>query len=294
MSTASEAPGVTLAEENGLPVMRVRNRFGSLSIFRQGAHVTEYVPEGEPAVLFTSARSRFEVGKAIRGGVPICFPWFGPHVTRKELPAHGFARTSAFDYRGSRAGVGGETTLHFSLASGAGTRDAFPHEFSLDYEVTLGKSLGLRLRVTNTGSSHFSFEEALHSYFAVADARDVEVTGLSGEPYVDQLSGRSEVEGTAPIRIAAEVDRVYRSRAECRIIDRGLSRAIVVRKQRSESTVLWNPWIEKSRRLLDFGDEEYLRMLCIESANVRPHAVELGPSGLHELEVELESVRLDG
>jgi glucose-6-phosphate 1-epimerase len=294
VSTVSEAAGVTLTVENGLPAIRVKNGFGSLSIFRQGAHVTEYVPEATPAVLFTSAQSRFEAGKAVRGGVPICFPWFGPHPTRQELPAHGFARTSEFDYRGSHAGEGGETTLHFSLTSSDATRDAFPFEFSLDYEVTLGKALRLKLRVTNTGARPLTFEEALHSYFSVSDVRQVEVTGLAGEAYLDQLSGRSEVEGAPPIRIEREVDRVYRSVADCRIADPGLARAIVVAKSHSQSTVLWNPWIEKSQRLVDFGDEEYLRMLCIESANVRPHAVELGPTDVHELEVSLESVRLDG
>ncbi len=109
-----------------------------------------------------------------------CFPWFGPHPTRKELPAHGFARTSEFEYRGSLSSQSGETTLHFSLTGSDTTRDAFPFDFSLDYLVTLGKKLTLRLRVTNTGAVPFEFEEALHSYFSVSDVRRVAVTGLSG------------------------------------------------------------------------------------------------------------------
>jgi D-hexose-6-phosphate mutarotase len=263
-------------------------------VYRQGAHVAEYAPSAGPAVLFTSAASRFERGKAIRGGVPICFPWFGGHPTRKELPAHGFARTSEFDYRGSLSGESGETTLHFSLTGSDATRDAFPFDFSLDYLVTLGKKLVLRLRVTNDGAVPFAFEEALHSYFSVSDVRRVAVTGLAGEPYLDQLSGRSEMEGAGAILIEREVDRVYRSQAECRIDDPGCGRAIVVGKAGSRSTVLWNPWVDKSQRLADFGDEEYVQMLCIESANVSPEEVNLAPSDTHELEVSLESVRLDG
>jgi glucose-6-phosphate 1-epimerase len=294
MSAGVEAEGVTATLENGLAALRVRNAFGSILVYRQGAHVVEYSPAEAPAVLFTSAASRFERGKAIRGGVPICFPWFGPHPTRSELPAHGFARTSEFEYRGSRANEGGETTLHFSLTGSDATRDAFPFEFSLDYEVTLAKKLLLRLRVTNSGAVPFTFEEALHSYFSVSDVRRVRVVGLAGDAYLDQLSGRSEVEGEHPVGIDREVDRVYRSSADSRIEDPDLGRAIVVGKVGSRSTVLWNPWVEKSRRLADFGDEEYVKMLCIESANVRPHAVELAASETHELAVSLESVRLDG
>jgi glucose-6-phosphate 1-epimerase len=294
VTTSAEAPGVTATVENGLPALRVQNGFGSLLVYRQGAHVTEYTPADGPPVLFTSAASRFERGKAIRGGVPICFPWFGPHPARQELAAHGFARTSEFDYRGSRLTEASETTLHFSLAGSDATRDAFPFDFRLDYEVTLGKELVLRARVTNTGDAPFTFEEALHSYFSVSDVRRVEVFGLEGEPYLDQLSGRTETQGAGPCRIEREVDRIYRSSSTCRIHDSGLARSIVVGKTGSASTVLWNPWIEKSRRLADFGDDEYLQMLCIESANVRPPSIELGPAAIHELEVSLASVRLDG
>jgi glucose-6-phosphate 1-epimerase len=294
MSEKSEVSGVVETSENGLSAVRVENRFGSLLVYRHGAHVVDYVPKGAPPVLFTSRESRFEAGKAIRGGVPLCFPWFGPHASREDLPSHGFARKSEFSYLGSSENADQSTTLRFSLVSSEATREAFPFEFLLEYEVTLARKLVLGFRVTNTGSSPFAFEAALHSYFSVSDVRDVEVIGLAGETYLDQLSGLLQREGERPLRVEAEVDRVYRSTATCRLSDPGAGREIVVEKAGSSSTVVWNPWIEKSRRLVDFGDDEYLRMLCIESANVRPHAVELRAGETHLLEVSLESVRLDG
>lgn len=279
--------------ENGLLALRVRNRFGSLLVYRQGAQVVDYTPAGGAPVLFVSRASRLERKKAIRGGVPICFPWFGPHEERKELPAHGFARTSEFEYLGGATSASGEVSLRFGLKAGPATRESFPYDFEAHYEVRLGENLTLVFTVRNTGNVPFTFEAALHTYFAVSDVRQVEVTGLTGESYLDQLSGRVEQEAERAVRISREVDRIYTSRATCHLVDPGLDREIVVSKQGSASTVVWNPWIEKSQRLADLGDDEYLRMLCIESANVRPETIELFPSEAHALQVSIASERLD-
>ncbi|MEI9937977.1 MAG: D-hexose-6-phosphate mutarotase [Pseudomonadota bacterium] len=281
-----ELPGVELIQEHGLPAVRVSNKSASGLVYLQGAHLAAWHPAGQEPVIWMSENAVYAAGKALRGGVPICFPWFGAHAEHEDFPAHGFARTRAFEYRGARLDSAERCQLELVLESDEQTRAWFPHEFSARLRIALGQSLGLEFSVTNRDAQPFVFEEALHSYFGVADVTRVSVRGLEGARYVDKVREQAEfTEGTSELRLVAETDRVYQSTATCTIDDHARKRAIVIEKENSRATVVWNPWREKAAQMSDLGATAWPGMLCVESANVGKSRVTLAPGECHRLRV---------
>ena len=279
-----EIPGhVTLSEGPGrLARVLVETSFSSAEIYMHGAHVTRFQKKSGEPLLFLSAASDYGPGKPIRGGVPVIFPWFG---AREGLPAHGLARTVAWDLVETSQLPDGAVTLRFRLP---------PIEFfEVEYRVTVADSLTLELVVGNTGSHQAVFETCLHTYFQVAAAEAISITGLEHVGYLDKIAGTKEPGSPDPIRIAAEVDRVYPdTTATVEIHDPGLKRVIRIVKSGSASTVVWNPWIAKSSRMPDFGDDEFTEMVCVESGNVGPNQVTLPPGECAVLKVVVSSGEL--
>lgn len=278
-SNPIEIPGSVSLQtgKGGLPLIRVESAASSAEIYLHGAHVSHFQRRNEPPLLFMSEASEFEAGKPIRGGVPIVFPWFG---ARDGMPAHGFARLAEWNVVTSKLLPDGSVMLHFRL----------PHDdmFETGFIVTVGETLAMELAVTNTGRSDFRFESCLHTYFQIGDIHQVEVAGLKGTRYLDTLVLQEFTETEETIRFTGETDRIYQnSTAEVEIRDPVLRRNIRVRKSGSQSTVVWNPWIAKSQRMPDFGDDEYLRMLCVESGNVKENAVVLKPGETSILKAEI-------
>ena len=283
-SNRLEIPGhVTLSEgPGGLSRVLVETPCSSAEIYLHGAHVTRFQKKSGEPLLFMSAASDYSPGKPIRGGVPVIFPWFG---AREGLPAHGFARTVAWDLLESTLLPDGAVTLRFRLP---------PVEFyDVEYLVTVADTLTLELVVGNTGSLQAVFETCLHTYFQVAAAEAISITGLEHAGYLDKIEGTKEPGSPDPIRIAAEVDRVYPdTTATVEIHDPGLQRVIRIAKSGSASTVVWNPWIAKSSRMSDFGDDEFTEMVCVESGNVGPNAITLPPGERTALKVVVGSGEL--
>lgn len=276
-----EIPGhvTVVTGSGGLPAIRVETDRSMAEIHLHGAHVTRFQKHGEEPLLFLSGASEFKPGKPIRGGVPLIFPWFGP---REGLPAHGFARLADWDLSATRLLPDGSVNLHFHLPP--------DDEFEVDFTVTVGASLIMEFAVINTGASDFSFENCLHTYFQIGDIRRIGITGLKGVRRLDKVLGTEAIETAETLRIESEVDRIYQNTtATVRIHDPVLHRAIRIRKSGSESTVVWNPWVEKSKRMTDFGDDEYPGMVCVESGNVGENAITLAPGESSALRVELES-----
>ena len=271
--------------DGGLPLVRVTGRVGSAEIYLHGAHVTAWAPAGHAPVLWLSAASRFADGAAIRGGIPICFPWFGANAGDSAAPAHGFARLLDWTLVDARE-EHDDVVLTLRLADDDTTRaSAWPHPFEARYTVTVGERLTLTLQVTNRGPEPVRFEAALHTYLRVQDIRATEVTGLQGAPFVDQLAGAEAQPGEdGPVRFDAETDRVYiGSRATTTVHDAATTRTVTVTKEASNSTVVWNPWVAKAAAMAEFGDDEWTEMLCIESCNIRDDAVRLGPGESHTM-----------
>ena len=271
------------AGRGGLRRLVIGTAQADAEIYLQGAHVTHFQPRGGKPVLFMSAKSWFEPGKPIRGGVPICFPWFGPRQDGKPGAAHGFARLLEWELTAAEQAGNGAVEIGLRLVSNDATRKEWDGEFEAEYRVTVGPALGLRLRVRNTSRQPMRIEEALHTYLAVDDVRQVTIEGLAGTAYSDRVgTPHEETEGAAPIRITAETDRIYRNtHAMCVVRDPGWNRRLVVEKTGSDATVVWNPWIAKAKAMPDFGDDEWPSMLCIETCNVREHAVTVAPGQSH-------------
>jgi D-hexose-6-phosphate mutarotase len=287
MSLPPPIPGAAIFENapDQLSRLRIATALATAEITLHGAHVTHFQPAGAEPVLFLSRESHFAAGKPIRGGVPVCFPWFGARAGHPESPAHGFARTMFWEVESLTGSHAAGVTAVFRLASDDHTRAIWPHDFIARLNVEVTEQLALTLEVENTGRAPFQFEEALHTYFAVSDIRNVSITGLEGAAYLDKTDGLQRKQlGAEPLRIVAETDRVFpATSATCIIEDPALARRIVVEKSGSQSAVVWNPWIAKAAAMADFGDDEWPHMLCIETANLGTDAITLASGARHAM-----------
>ena len=273
----------------GLPRLDIVTPAASARAYLHGAHLSHWQPsQAKAPVLWMSEHSLWQDGKPIRGGVPICFPWFGPHRSESSAPAHGFARLVDWTLAGVVERDDTSVAVTFAL-EGARLSEAWPFRFRAEYEVAVGSTLTMSLAVENRDDTEFTFEEALHTYFAVSSIADVAISGLERTPYLDKVGGLIErTQDDPPIRFSGETDRVYlETTAACSIDDPGLHRRIIVSKDNSRSTVVWNPWIAKARAMADFGDEEWRRMVCVETANVGAAGVRLAPGERHRMTVSL-------
>ena len=262
----------------------LNNRFGEAKVMLHGAHLTSYTPAGAKPVVWMSRHSMYAENEPIRGGVPVCWPWFGPDPDGK-FGGHGFARLLEWQTVRTETTPDGGSLIQLELTDRMVPERFAPQPFQLTLTVTLGAELVLALRIRNTGSEMLKYSGALHTYFAVSEAAQIQVTGLEECEYFDSVLGCEGVQHGAVV-IDREIDRVYRGTSGiCRIVDPGFRRAIRVAKSGSTSTVVWNPWIAKSKRMPDFGDEEYHTMVCVEAANA-PRAGDnrkLVPGGMAEL-----------
>jgi glucose-6-phosphate 1-epimerase len=255
-------------------------------LYLHGAHLCRWQPRHQShPVLWMSESSRFEAGAPIRGGVPICFPWFGTRAGDPSAPVHGIARISAWTLDGAGLEGDGSVVVRLSLDCGALEVPHAPHDLHLAYELHLGRELSMALTVTNRGGVPCTFEEAVHTYFSVGDVRQVSVAGLEGATYVDKVDGGTrKTQPDEPVTIGAETDRLYLDTGTAvTLADRVLGRSIRLEKTGSRSTVVWNPWVAKSRAMPDFGDDEWPGMLCIETANAADNAVTLPPHASHTM-----------
>jgi len=254
------------------------------TVYLHGAHITSWTPAGHQPMLFTSSRSRFEPGMAIRGGVPIVFPWFGPRADGVPGPLHGFARIVEWGLESARLRPDGAVELSLALAPNEVSRALGCDSFHLRYRMALGAALEMEMEVHNQSAAPFRFEEALHTYFAVADIRRVSVTGLGNTTYIDKTAAFMRKQSESVIRITRETDQVHlNTAARCEIDDPVLRRVIVVEKEGSDTTVVWNPWIEKNRTIADMAPDDWQGMLCLETANALDNAVVLPVGGVHRM-----------
>jgi len=268
----------------GLIIIKVNNAGVKSSITLEGAQVLTWTPTGEQPVVWVSPEAKYVANKSVRGGIPICWPWFGPHGTQSSYPAHGVARTSIWQMNSVEILPDGRTQLNFALPQTVDIGAYWPYATPLQYVVTIGSSLELELITRNESETDITLGEALHTYFAVSDVRKVSVSGLQGCEYLDKVDGGNRKLQQGEVNIAGEVDRVYLdTTTECIIEDANWKRRIHIEKQGSRSTVVWNPWIEKGAKLGDLGETGYLNMLCVESANAADDVVTIPSGGEHRL-----------
>lgn len=268
---------------DGMAVADIKTRLCSARIALQGAQVIDWTPAGEKPLIWLSPAAKFSAGKSIRGGIPVCWPWFGAHAD-PSLPAHGFARTVPWRVTAAESRPDDNLTLVFELAANAATQALWPYTTPLQLRITLGRTLQLELITRNEDKREVTLSEALHTYFAVSDVRQVSVTGLDGGDYLDKVTGFDRKTQQGAVTFDGEVDRIYvDTAAECVIHDPLWQRRILIEKQGSDSTVVWNPWHGKATAMGDMGAEGYLSMLCVESGNAAHNQVRLAPGDEHRL-----------
>jgi glucose-6-phosphate 1-epimerase len=282
------------AGEGNIPVIEIQNSSASSRISLQGAQVLSWEPKGEDEVIWVSTDASFALGKSVRGGIPICWPWFGPHEKNAAFPAHGFARTTLWQVIDTQVLSEGETQVTFeldtSLLSGS-KKEMWPLATVAEYRLTIGKRLTMELTTFNHSEQAITIGQALHTYFNVDDIPSTKVYGLDGKDYLDKTDGFKRKTQSGPISIGSEVDRVYLNTPDDVIID-NKKRKIVIKKQGSRSTVVWNPWQVMAEKMGDLGKDGYLKMLCVESANAVEDTVIIESGESHKMLViyELEAV----
>jgi glucose-6-phosphate 1-epimerase len=289
-------PGVARVSEgnSGLARVQITGALGEGEIYLHGAHVTSWKPAGNEDVLFVSTKSHWEEGQAIRGGIPICFPWFRAKLDDPHAPAHGFVRTKMWQLESILENESGVAVTMFTQ-SDEHTRKWWPGEFRLVHRFTFGSELRLELVCTNTGKTPFRFEEALHTYNRIANIQDARLQGLDGVSYLDNTESNKKKTQSGDVTIASPTDSAYcNTRNEVDLLDANKKRRIRLRKEHSLSTVVWNPWSEGAARLQDLGDGEWTQFLCVEASNIMDAAIHLAPGQEHRMAAILTVERFGG
>ena len=275
----------THTNQAGLEFLKLTGSFGSAEFCTQGAHLMHFTPTGGTPMLFVSAKTLLSPGKAIRGGIPVIFPWFGPRAGHPESPMHGFVRTRPWQVTevtvpgtpGPESHGLAPAVVRFECRSDADTLALWPHEFRLELVFELGAALHITWRVHNTGSAPFDFEQALHPYFPVRDVHSASVNGLQNAAYIDktdQMTIKTQTESV--VRFSAETDRLFLdTAAELTLDDPASNRRLRIHKTGSNSSVVWNPWIAKAAALADLGDEEWREFVCVEQVNAAKNSIQL-------------------
>ncbi len=276
--------------EGDLPFVEIHNEHASALISLQGANLLSYVVDKKDDLIWLSKDAVFAVGKSIRGGVPICWPWFGAHEKKPSFPAHGFVRTMLWDVCLVQKLSSGDTKIIFVLNTQTlddKIKVMWPVPTTVEYTLTIGSVLSLELTTTNNGLQDITISEALHTYFNVNDIDKTSVNGLDKIEYLDKPDGFKRKQQNGNIRINKEVDRVYMHTPNDVVISQG-EKKIIIKKKNSLSTIVWNPWADVAKKMGDLGPDGYTHMLCVESGNVAENVVTIKPSEHHTLSVVYE------
>lgn len=274
---------------SGWPLIHIHNQHASAEIHLYAAHITHFQPHGQEPILWLSKQAIYREGKALRGGIPIIWPWFGPHPTDQTLPQHGFGRNRFWQIAQTKQHDDGSTVVQLVLTDSEETHSVWPHRFRLTLTITVGRALEVTLEMHHQEDKPVDITAALHTYFTVADINQVTIEGLDSTPYLDKTTGYTQKTQTGEITITAETDRVYvPTTADCLIKDHTLQRTIRVSKAGSQSTVVWNPWQEKAQGMGDFPDDGYKTMVCVETTNATAQdTVTLTPQATHQLTTKI-------
>jgi len=274
--------------EHGFTYIEINNARAHATISTYSGQVLSYRPKNQKSdLLFVSDKAFYEVGKAIKGGIPVCWPWFGADPGNGGGPAHGFVRNRQWQMTASESLADGSTIVTMSLTDTEETRKIWPYPFDLSIEMTIGDSLGIALVTHNTGDQSVTISQALHTYFRVGDISKVSVLGLEDTDYLDKVDGSARKTQSGPLTIEDEVDRIYLDvTGELLIDDASLERRIRIASTGSTTAVVWNPWIKTAASMRDLDDGDYRKMVCVETANAGPETIEIPAGGMYRLAAE--------
>ncbi|WP_318472334.1 D-hexose-6-phosphate mutarotase [Photobacterium leiognathi] len=268
---------VTVCEYQGISIIRVIHPLAEAGISLHGGHLIWFKPAGEKDIIWLSENAEFDTQKAIRGGIPVCWPWFGKAGT----PSHGFARTSQWTLQEHRENENG-VIVSLQLEDNEETRALWPYKFNNVLTFEIGTELKVSLTSTNTDSQPWSYGGALHTYFDIADINNIEITGM-GSTYLDSTQQGKACEGGDVLTFTSETDRVYtQPEVTITINDKNNERNILVTNEGHNAAVIWNPWQELSISMGDMADNSFETMVCVESTIHQP-SIELAPGQSHTL-----------
>ena len=265
----------------GLQKLHINTALAKAEIYLHGANMTHFQARSEKPLLFDAQNIEMDPNKTLHAGAPICWPWFGPHPSDKTKPQHGFARTSLWQLKSTQH-IHDTVRIVLTLSQNEETLVLFEHDFNLEITFTIAKQLSISLTTTNTSSKPFSFTDAIHTYFNIGNINDIQIKGLEHTPFIDATDNKKEKIESESLEITQEVNRVYIPTTKtCEIIDKSLSRSILVSKEGSNATTLWNPWRENG--IHDLGGEKYQSFVCIESVNALDDLITLQPTDSHTI-----------
>lgn len=275
---------------DNIPQLEIQNTQATALISLQGAHLMDWTLKNGEKIIWLSEDAIFAKGKSVRGGIPVCWPWFGAHDNNTSYPAHGFARTVLWQVTETKPLSSGETQITFRLDSSQcddAIQKMWPQPTVLEYILTLGKTLTLELTTYNNSEQIITLGQALHTYFNVADIAETTVYGLEGRDYLDKPDSFKRKTQSGPVRINAKVDRIYLQTDDDVVID-NTKRKITIKKQGSHSTIVWNPGKKVADNMGDLGENGFMKMLCVESANAAEDTVMIEAGGQHTLRVSYD------
>jgi glucose-6-phosphate 1-epimerase len=273
-----------------LPIVTLTNQHATAVISLYGAQLLSYIPKGEADILWMSDKSLFQEGKAIRGGIPICFPWFGPNPEDNKKPQHGFARLSTWTVKNTTATPQGYVSITLQLQDSPATKTLWPFSFTAEIIIRIDTNLELTLRCINTDNKPFEYSDALHSYFNVSDISNITIDGLLNATYFPAGIDTGILQKERLVAITKEENRRYLDHTEtCVIYDKGYKRKIRVGKAGSKTTVVWNPGADTTKTMSDMSPDGYKTFICVEAANAFNNIIKLHPGESFSLSTMIRS-----
>ena len=272
--------------KGGFPVVEVSNEKAKAKISVYSGQVISFQPKGESEnLLFLSDKAYYQEGKAMKGGIPVCWPWFGPDPEGKGRASHGFVRNRMWNLLSAEPTASGETKVRLGVTADEETQKFWPYPFELAIEILVGDKLSVSLITQNTGDQAFPITQALHTYFATGDITKVRVLGFENARYVDKADGGAKKTQTGDITISEECDRIYTDVSPEVVIDDGaMNRRIKITSKGSTTAIVWNPWKEISTKMADLEDQDYQRFICVETANAEDEVIEIAPGSEYKMQ----------
>lgn len=276
----------------GLTCVRITAPAATGEIYLHGAHIAAWRPAGCEEMIFMSRNAQWADGEAIRGGVPICTPWFRAKEDDPSAPKHGPVRIKSWNLEAVET-AGDAVRVTLATANDAVGKQWWPYDFTMRLRATFGASLHIELDYTNQASGPVTIAEALHSYLALGDVREATIAGLDGTRYRDNLDDNREKRHQGVFHFTKETDNAYLdTTTELVVTDPVLKRRIRIGKLNSQSTVVWNPSVEGAKRIPDLGDDEWPYFACVEASNVMDCALSVAPGETHTLGTTLSCEKI--
>ena len=271
--------------KGGFPVIEINNEHARAVISLYAGQVLSYQPVNQTQdLMFVSDNAYYQTGKAMKGGSPVCWPWFGPDPENKGRSSHGFVRNRLWSMRSLSSTQDGATKVTMGVVDTPETRQIWNYSFDLAIAITVGSSLTIELITHNTGENNFSITQALHSYFKVGDITKVQVLGLADKSYIDKVDDGKQKTQTGIVSFTQECDRIYLDvPSELTIDDASLNRKIKVSTSNSKTAIVWNPWSEISANMADLADLDYQNFVCVETANAANEIIEVAAGSEYKM-----------